>query len=573
MGILYSKKVGNILADHFAQVSQKTDSSPGHQYRVKEQQQHLDFSTDKTESYNIPFTAKEFDTALDRSKNTAPGPDMIPYEMFKHTTRNTKLFVISSINRLWQEHKYPTIWETAFVLSFLKPGKDPYSASSYRPIALTCCLGKIMEKMKRHMTAWRHGILKIIHDCGLRGELPLYIKAFLSHRYFKVKIGNTLSDKRCQEEGVPQGSILSVTLFALAINGVANIIPDKILSTLYVDDLSISFAATYMPVAERKLQLVINKIVNWAEKQGFKISTSKTIIMHFCRIRGIHPDPNLYLYGNRIPCVEETRFQGLIFDKKLTGHLKILDSVHHNDIRLATGAFRSSPIPSLLIDAREIPLELYRQSSIIRYFKGFKKDKSDAEIKGQFLEHITEHLDSTFVFTDGSKTDAGVGYGVFSDNFSCRGALPIAASNFTAELYGILTALEHITLQTSNFTIYCDSKCALQSIEIFNGDNPLTRKISQWVFLLQCRGTISFCWVPAHVHIYGNEKADQLAKSAAASLIPKRCAIPYRDILPSITNIIHKSWKQQWNEVGHNKMKEITTNIHPWKYEIMPRKW
>ncbi|XP_076039458.1 uncharacterized protein LOC143024529 [Oratosquilla oratoria] len=205
----------------------------------------------------------------------------------------------------------------------------------------------------------------------------------------------------------------------------------------------------------------------------------------------------------------------------------------------------------------------------------FKEYQLDAEIKGLFLEHITEHLDSTFVFTGGSKTDAGVGYGVFSDNHSCRGALPITASNFTAELFGILTALEHIiTQQTSNFTIFCDSICALQAIEIFSDDNPLTIKISHWVFLLQCRGiTISFCWVPAHVHIYGNEKADQLAKSATTSLIPKRCAIPYRDILPSITNIIHKSWKQQWSDVGLNKMKEITKNIHPWKYEIMPRKW
>ena len=260
----------------------------------------------------------------------------------------------------------------------------------------------------------------------MRGELPQFIQAFLIRRYFQVKVGNTLSDRRCQEEGVPQGSVLSVTLFALAINGVATVIPRDVLSTLFVDDLSISFAAARMTVAVRKLQLIINNIVSWAEKQGFKISASKTTVMHFCRIRGVHPDPDLYLYGHRIPCVEEARFLGLIFDRKLywLPHLKhiktkclealnilkvvantnwgadrkiilklhkslivskllygceiyssaspnrlaILDSVHHAGIRLATGAFRSSPISSLLIDAGEIPLELYRQSSVIRYW-------------------------------------------------------------------------------------------------------------------------------------------------------------------------------------------------------------
>ena len=48
--------------------------------------------------------------------------------------------------------------------------------------------------------------------------------------------------------------------------------------------------------------------------------------------------------------------------------MKMLDSVLHAGIRLATGAFRSSPIARLLVDAGELPLELHRQSSIHRYW-------------------------------------------------------------------------------------------------------------------------------------------------------------------------------------------------------------
>ena len=57
-----------------------------------------------------------------------------------------------------------------------------------------------------------------------------------------------------------------------------------------------------------------------------------------------------------------------IYSSATQSHLKSLDSVHHAGIRLATGGFKSSPIPSLLVDAGELPLDLYRQSSLLRYW-------------------------------------------------------------------------------------------------------------------------------------------------------------------------------------------------------------
>ena len=46
--------------------------------------------------------------------------------------------------------------------------------------------------------------------------------------------------------------------------------------------------------------------------------------------------------------------------------VRVLDYVHDAGIRLATGAFRSSPIPSLLVDAGVLPLNFRRQSSLLR---------------------------------------------------------------------------------------------------------------------------------------------------------------------------------------------------------------
>ena len=39
--------------------------------------------------------------------------------------------------------------------------------------------------------------------------------------------------------------------------------------------------------------------------------------MHFCRKRGVHPDPELFINRRQISVVDTARFLGVIFDKKL----------------------------------------------------------------------------------------------------------------------------------------------------------------------------------------------------------------------------------------------------------------
>jgi len=48
--------------------------------------------------------------------------------------------------------------------------------------------------------------------------------------------------------------------------------------------------------------------------------------MHFCHLRKLHPEPELFLNGTLIPVVEEVKFLGLIFDRKLSflPHLRYL---------------------------------------------------------------------------------------------------------------------------------------------------------------------------------------------------------------------------------------------------------
>ena len=107
-----------------------------------------------------------------------------------------------------------------------------------------------------------------------------------------------------QEQGVPQGSISSVTLFSIKINDMVKNINPGVDCSLYVDD----FLKRYRSKIERQLQQNLNNIQDWATKNGFKFSKSKTVCMHFCQLRKAHDDPVLTLDGTPIPVVEETKF-------------------------------------------------------------------------------------------------------------------------------------------------------------------------------------------------------------------------------------------------------------------------
>jgi hypothetical protein len=135
---------------------------------------------------------------------------------------------------------------------------------------------------KAYDTTWKPSILQDLHDAGLRGQMSDIISQFLSNRLFRVRVGSHLSDVYQQEMGVPQSSILSVTLFILKMNLIVQCLPPGVCSSLYVDDF-ICYCASQMASIERQLQLRLNKLQNWADTNGFQFFKSKTVCVHFCQ--------------------------------------------------------------------------------------------------------------------------------------------------------------------------------------------------------------------------------------------------------------------------------------------------
>ena len=98
--------------------------------------------------------------------------------------------------------------------------------------------------------------------------------------------------------------------------------------------------------------------------------------------------------------------------------------------------------------------------------------------------------------------------------------LPNGVSFFRAELYAITMALNIIYRRKENkFIIFSGS--SLQALKSFRLELDLVYQIiKECSHLTESGKRIVICWIPSHVNIPGNEKADSAAKSAL-TLLPK----------------------------------------------------
>ena len=164
-----------------------------------------------------------------------------------------------------------------------------------------------------------------------------------------------------------------------------------------------------------------------------------------------------------------------------------------------------------------------------------------------FYELCHEFKNYYRIFTDGSKEgNRAAAAVVHRDNTKCV-RLPDAASIFRAELYALLLAIDVVRRsKEKNFVIFSDSKSSLQSINGFNLDSDLVEKfLKDYTVLTKNGKNIILCWIPSHVGIFGNEKADAAAKSAL-SLPVTGMKLPATGMYPRITKLIFDEWQEVW---------------------------
>ena len=489
------KLVANILGQHFANISSAAHYSLEFQ-TIRDSTIVTPPASNNTEAYNLSFSMQELQNALSNSAETSPGEDNIHYSMISHLPICSRKFLLNILNGLWNCSSSPSSWKTSIIIPILKPGKDPYLALSYRPIALTSCISKLYERMvntrlvwylesknllsnrqfgfrknrsttdpltmlareiqnafakqnqtiavffdleKAYDTTWRVGILQQLAIWGIGGKMFGCIKDFLSARHLKVRVGSEFSSPYFQEEGIPQGSVLSVTLFNIAINGLLERTPLGVQGLAYADDFVMYCSASTAVEACHKIQRAIDSAVNWTKARGYKFSPQKTKAMRFSLTRRAEEIPTLLLDGRILQYENSVKYLGIIFDKKLTfgqhiielannvkkacnilkvvsnfnwgadrttllrlysslclskmdygcqvygsackTNLHKLDIVHNMALRICTGAYRTSPIESIYVDSGMVPLSNRREELGLRYISKVPTSKFNPNYK------------------------------------------------------------------------------------------------------------------------------------------------------------------------------------------------
>ena len=100
-------------------------------------------------------------TSIIRCLNTFPKPHLTLLHIF---------------NSIWTTGVFPESWRLATIIPIPKPGKDHAEPTNYRPIALTSCLSKTLERMINKRLVWylESNNLLTKFQSGFRAERSTY---------------------------------------------------------------------------------------------------------------------------------------------------------------------------------------------------------------------------------------------------------------------------------------------------------------------------------------------------------------------------------------------------------------
>lgn len=145
-----------------------------------------------------------------------------------------------------------------------------------------------------------------------------WIDCMLKERLVYTSImGETLVAR--VERGCPQGGVLSPLLWNLVMDDLLRLLDRNGHRTLgYADDLVILAQGKFNDTVRERMQKALNVVTKWTDKEGLKISPSKSTMIAFTRRKKLEGLGPLILRGEQIQLSGEVKYLGVILDSKLT---------------------------------------------------------------------------------------------------------------------------------------------------------------------------------------------------------------------------------------------------------------
>ena len=225
-----------------------------------------------------PVTTAELKKHIARLPiNSAAGASGIHNMLLRKLPEHFIWLVVHLVNLSLASSSLQVAWKHAVIVMLPKTKVDLHEPSNYRPISLLCCLGKLCERVVQgrlysHLEAaglltpqqsgfrrfrraadnilfltqkvqenlnkhkkvccfffdikkafdnvWHAGLLWKLVCAGVPAYLLLWTAAFLAERVFQVRVNGALSHHGRISADVPQGAVLSPTLFNVFVNDI-----------------------------------------------------------------------------------------------------------------------------------------------------------------------------------------------------------------------------------------------------------------------------------------------------------------------------------------------------------------
>lgn len=308
----------------------------------------------------------------------AKGTDKVPNKLIKIAKSLITPFLTQVLNQCLKLGFYPPGWKKAITAIIRKHDKADYSEpNAYRPIALLSCLSKVFEALltrrlthwaetnrilaeghtggrRQHSTEdafitfttwvkhkWRQGMIvsglflnvksayPLVHhkrliDTLRKKECPEYlvrmIQQFLTDRHTSLRLEDYISTDFMMENGLPQGSPVSVILYLiynsdLLINKPSSLTSQRI-SIGFIDDITHLVANQDAEQNVLDLEAEGRRSLQWGSTHGAIFNKRKAQLMHFTHRK--HANPDVQLGDQTISASSEVRWLGLWLDPKLT---------------------------------------------------------------------------------------------------------------------------------------------------------------------------------------------------------------------------------------------------------------
>lgn len=187
--------------------------------------------------------------------------------------------------------------------------------------------GLFLDIAKAFDTLSHDVLLGKMYNAGVRGSALKWFESYMTNRKQQVKVQDELSQELELQCGVPQGSVLSPTLFLIYINDLCDS-SLKGMVAAFADDTAILYKADTKEDLLKKIQFDLKILTEWFSSNELCVNVKKTKFVNFS-VRNqfcfsiplrFHSVECKYTQCNcnEIEQVESIKYLGLTFDQNMT---------------------------------------------------------------------------------------------------------------------------------------------------------------------------------------------------------------------------------------------------------------